>query len=384
MRIAILHNRYREPGGEDNVVAQEVELLRQHGHEIITFYRDNRDIQGQGSVGLALQTVWSRDSVAELRQFLTAERPDLVHVHNTLPLLSPAVFHVAHNLGYPTVLTLHNVRLLCPGSTFFRDGAPCTVCLGRSFPWPSVLHACYRDSRAASATVTAMNAVHRALGTWTRKVSAFIALTEFAKTQFVDGGLPAELMHVRSNYVDDPEATAIDVTRPDAPAVYVGRISEEKGIRTLLEAWRNMKVPLEVYGDGPLLQEARKYAPPCVRLHGQVSREKVSQAMREAAFLVMPSVCYEGFPLSVLEAFSFGLPVVASRLGALAEIVSHEVTGLHFEVGAASSLAYAVERMASDPILRADLGERARTEYLDRYTPGAAYLRLLEIYESVL
>jgi glycosyltransferase involved in cell wall biosynthesis len=382
MRIAIVHARYRQPGGEDVVVEQETELLRDHGHDVVRFLRSNSSIAGEGSVRVALDAIWSRRAAAELESFLLAERPDVVHVHNTFPVLSPAVFHVVRRFGVPGILTLHNFRLVCPSATLFRDGEPCEDCVSRHVEFPALRHRCYRDSRSATAAVVAMNAVHGALGTWTDKVSAFVALTGFARDRFLAAGLPPERLHVRPNYVADPGLRAESVGSLDSRAMYLGRISEEKGVRVLLEAWREVDAILDVYGDGPLLPELRRNASPNITFHGAVTRERASRALSEAAFLVVPSIWYEAFPLVVLEAYSLGLPVLASRLGSLAEVVTDGETGVHFSPGQPVELASAASRLLSNPGLRVTLGKGGRSTYEERYTPGHAYSRLLEIYAA--
>jgi glycosyltransferase involved in cell wall biosynthesis len=380
MRIAIVHTRYRQPGGEDVVVEQETRLLRNHGHEVVRFLRNNSSIAGEGSARVALDAIWSRRAAADLEAFLLAERPDVVHVHNTFPLLSPAVFHVARRLGIPGILTLHNFRLLCPSATLFRNGEPCEDCVSRPVAFPALRHRCYRDSRSATAAVVAMNAVHGLLGTWRDKVAAFVALTHFARDRFVAAGLPPERLHVRPNYVADPGLRAESTGSLGARPMYLGRVSEEKGVRVLLEAWREVDTILDVYGTGPLLKELREDAPPNIRFHGAVTRERASLALSEAAFLVVPSIWYEAFPLVVLEAYSLGLPVLASRLGSLSEVVIGGETGVHFSPGRPEELASAARNLLTNPDLRVALGKGARSVYEERYTPEHAYSRLLEIY----
>jgi glycosyltransferase involved in cell wall biosynthesis len=227
-----------------------------------------------------------------------------------------------------------------------------------------------------------MNAAHRVLGTWHRQISAYVALTEFARDRFAAGGLPKDRIHVRSNYVADPRARARSLNDPNARAIYVGRISSEKGVRILTEAWEDIDAKLDVYGDGPLLPELRKNSARNICFHGAVSRETAVRALRDAAFLVVPSICYESFPLVVLEAFSVGVPVLASRLGSLEEIVSHGTTGMHFAPGQPGALARAARELLANPSLRAALGANARLTYEERYTPDRAYARLMDIYDA--
>lgn len=382
MRVAIVHGRYRQLGGEDNVVEQEMELLQSRGVEVVPFIRDNSSFPSEGSARVAIEAIWSRGIAAEFDRFLRSERPDIIHVHNTFPFLSPAVFSVADRQNIPAVLTLHNYRLLCPAATLFRNGSPCEDCVSRSWAWPAVSHGCYRESRAATAAVAAINSIHQALGTWTRSISAYIALTDFARDVYERGGLPPDRLHVRPNYVSDPTELASAVGDARARAMFIGRISEEKGVRILTREWQKVGAPLDVYGDGPLLEDLRKSSPAGIRFHGFVGRDRALEAMRGAAFLVVPSIWYEAFPLVVLEAFSLGVPVLASNVGSLSEVVQHELTGLHFEPDRTDSLAHAAIRLLKDRQFRERLGANARAAYLARYTPEIAYKRLLDIYET--
>jgi len=383
MRIAVLHNRYRLPGGEDAVVEREIELLSDFGHVLHLFSVDNTSISREG-VGLAARTIWSRPAAEAVDRFLEQTQCDLVHVHNTFPLLSPSVYSVAARRGLPVVQTLHNFRLLCPSATFFRDGRICTECLGRPVPWPAVRYACYRNDRRATTAVATMLAVHRLRGTWSREVDAFIALTEFARARFVTGGLPAERIHVRPNYVPDPIAIRAESRSDQGHAVYVGRLSEEKGIRVLIEAWKAVPIPLVVLGDGPLGDEIRAAAPSHVDFRGHVSHMKVLETMARAAFAVVPSTCFEGLPMAVLDAFALGVPVLASDLGSLAEIVEEGVDGRLFRHGDARNLGEVARELAADPEDRARLGDEARATYERLYTKQMALSSLERIYEEAI
>jgi glycosyltransferase involved in cell wall biosynthesis len=385
MRILVAHNYYQQPGGEDPCFAAEVALLRAHGHEVIAHTVHNDAIAGMGRLEVAARTLWNPAAGRELRRLLRAHRPHIAHFHNTFPLLSPAAYHAARAENVRVVQTLHNFRLLCPNALFFRDGRVCEACLGRALPWPGVVHRCYRGSRAASATVAAMLAVHRALGTWRGTVDAYIALTEFARRKFLDGGLPEDRVVVKPNFVDpDPgrgEGTG-------GYAVFVGRLSAEKGVETLLAAWQHLggRVPLKIVGDGPLAATVAQAAASAAGITwlGRRPMEDVYALVGEATCLVVPSACYEGFPRAVIEAFAKGTPVVASRLGAMAEVVDDGRTGLHFEPGNARDLAAQVQRLASEPAQRQQLRRAARQEYERKYTAAANYRTLLAIYEQVL
>lgn len=389
MKVLLVHNRYREPGGEDMVFAAEEQLLRGAGHQVIEYVRDNNEIALNGFVSrarLAAGTLWAGDSLRDLREILRRESPDIAHFHNTLPLISPSAYYACREAGVPVVQTLHNYRLLCPAATFFREGHLCEDCIEHNLGH-SVYHGCYRQSRTATAAVAAMLAIHRWKGTWTEAVDRYIALTGFARAKFVAAGLPESKVSVKPNFVaPDPGPRS----GPGEYALFVGRLSREKGLRSLLRAWRGVDrgIPLRIVGDGPLGAELRAAFngadSPNVRFEGWQSREQTLAAMKAARFLVFPSELYECFPVTLAEAFACGVPVIASRLGAMAEIVEHGRTGLLFEAGNADDLATKVEWAWTHPAEMQEMGRAARAEYEAKYTAERNYRLLMEIYERVL
>ncbi len=382
MRILLVHNRYRQRGGEDAVFNAESALLRERGHEVLEFLKDNLD--AEAGFHLAVNAIWSRNSRKEVERLVRKSRPNVVHFHNTQPRISPAAYYAVRAHGVPVVQTLHNFRLMCPSATFFRDGKVCEDCLGKVLAWPGVLHACYRDSRAASATVAANLAFHRALGTWPNLVDRSIVLTNFAKAKFVEGGLPEERIVIKPNFARDRRCTDSTMTSARKGALYVGRLSVEKGLTTLTQAWGKLALPLQIIGDGPLFKLVCESSPPWVRTLGQRSADEVAVAMRQASFLVMPSEWYEGFALVLAESFCQSLPVIASRLGAMAEIVEDGVTGLHFTPGDSDDLAAKVRWAAEHPDEMLRMGESARQIYEEKYSPEANYPQLMAIYEEAI
>lgn len=240
MKILIVHNSYQQPGGEDVARDAEVRLLRRAGYSVLEYSRSNSEISGSSllvQLSLASETLWSRRAYRDLHVLLSKEKPDVAHFHNIFPLISPSACYACADAGVPLVQTLHNYRLLCPAATFFREGRPCEGCIRRGVAWPGILHACYRNSRSASAVTAAMAAMHRAMRTWTNRVGVYISLSEFARNKFVEGGLPIEKIVVKPNFVEHDPA-------PKPPGghyvLYLGRLSEEKGIRVLLGAWRQL------------------------------------------------------------------------------------------------------------------------------------------------
>lgn len=380
--MLVVHNHYQRPGGEDQVFAAEAELLQDHGHRVIRFVVHNDRIREASKLRVAVGTIWSAATYRQLRALIRAERPAVAHFHNTFPLLSPSVYYAARAEGVAVVQTLHNFRLLCPNALFFRDGHTCEDCLGRAVPWPAVVHACYRGSRAGSAVVAAMLSVHRALRTWSRAVDAYIALSEFSRAMLVYGGIPAEKVWVKPNFVRRDPGVG---NHRGGFALFVGRLSSEKGVETLLAAWErlNSPIPLVIAGDGPLasaVARATHRSESSVTWVGHRSSEDVVQLMKDARVLLVPSVVYENFPLVIVEAFSTGLPVIVSDTGSLASIVADRVTGLHFRRGDPADLAAKVEWAWSRPETLAEMGRRARAAYEENFTAEANYRMLMEIY----
>jgi glycosyltransferase involved in cell wall biosynthesis len=389
MRILIVHNAYQEAGGEDVVFEQERRLLSRNGHHVVTYERSNHELDAYSNlqrVRMLRQIISADDSKCEIREILRTEKPDLAHVHNTFMMVSPSVFEVCREEGVPVIQTLHNYRLLCPAAILYRDGHVCEECSDHGL-LRSVCHGCYRDSRAATAAVALMLQVHRAQRTWQDSVDAYVALTEFSRQKFIEGGLPANKIHVKPNFVHpDPGERTV----AGDYALFAGRLSEGKGIRTLLEAWELLasSIPLVVVGDGPLrakLEEAtRQKNMNRVTFRGRLDVTETRMAMKRAAFLIVPSVWYETFSLNIAEAFACGTPVICSRLGAMQENVADHRTGLHFTAGDAEDLAQKVEWAWTHPDELVLMGKEARREYENRFTPEKNYARLMEIYEQTV
>lgn len=382
MRVLMLHNRYLNAGGEDVVFASETGMLREHGCTVDLFEENNEKIESLGALRTGARSIWSLDSYRRIRGMLRAERYDAVHVQNFFPLISPSAYYAARAEGVPVVQTLHNYRLMCPPGTFLRDGRVCEDCLGKTVALPGIRHRCYRDSTAATAAVAAMVSVNRMLGTWRRMVDVYIALTEFGRGKFVEGGLPADRIMVKPNFVlSDPGPG-----RPGGYALFVGRLSPEKGIATLIDAWRKLgpRIALKVVGDGPLRASVEAAAGEIegIEYLGWQPGDGVMDLMGRAEFLVLPSLWYEGQSLVAIEALARGVPVIASDIGALAEVVRHEETGLRFRPGDADDLADKVESLLADDEARAGMRGRARAEFEARYTADRNYQMLMEIYAA--
>lgn len=385
MKVLAVHNRYQQPGGEDQVFLAETALLESYGHRVVCYTTHNDRVAGMNRLTLASNTLWNSSAYRELRALIRQERPQVAHFHNTFPLVSPAGYYAARAEEVPVVQTLHNYRLLCPNALFFRDGGVCEDCLGKAVPWPGIVHKCYRGSRMASGVVATMLTAHRVLRTWTEMVDVYVALTEFARRKFVEGGLPAESTVVKPNFVyPDPGPGE----GRGGYALFVGRLSPEKGVGTLLDAYRRLdeRSPLKVVGGGPLtesvVEAASRY--PHIEYLGYRSPEEVHALMKEASMLVFPSEWYEGFSRVVAEAFATATPIVAADIGASTELVEHGRTGLRFPPGDAGALATQVEWFFSHPEEHARMRRAVRAEYEAKYTAQRNYQMLLEIYELAL
>ena len=377
--IVVVHNRYRDPGGEDAVFEQESALLEAHGHRVERIEATYDQAVGLSRGRLATSVFWNRAAGRRVAEAVARTGATIAHFHNTVPLISPAAYYAARSAGAAVVQTLHNYRLVCPGGLLLREGAPCEVCVGSPLAWRGVVHGCYRDSRVESAGMATMVAAHRLLGTWRRAVDAYIALGAFPRDRFVAGGLPAERLHVRPNFLaSDPE---VGEHQGDY-ALFVGRLTEQKGVRVMVEAWRRLDgdIPLRILGGGAL-DEGVLGKTPGVEWLGPRGPAEVLDAMKGARALVFPSISYENCPMTVVEALATGLPVIASRMGSLPSMVRHERTGLLFEAGSAPALAGAVRRAWREPGWRA-MGAAARADYEAAYRAPTAYAGLMAIYEQ--
>jgi glycosyltransferase involved in cell wall biosynthesis len=312
LKICLVHNEYIHAGGEDAVFRAERALLTDAGHEVFEYREQNQRIANGNPMAIAFGTIWSERSRRKLGQLLRDTGSDVCHFHNTFPLISPSAYYACKRAGVATIQTLHNFRFVCPAATMFRDGAVCEDCVGHAVPRPAVAHACYRDSRVASAAVAGMLTVHRGLRTFDREVDFYIAPTDFTRRKLAAGGLPADKIVVKPHFLwDDPGIGR----HQGGYALFVGRLTPEKGVPTLLRAWDQLKnvLPLKILGVGPLESAVRSAS---AEWAGQQPRECVFAMMRDATFLIFASEWYEVFGLTILEAFATGMPVICSRLGA--------------------------------------------------------------------
>ncbi|GAA5141797.1 glycosyltransferase [Nocardioides marinquilinus] len=382
MRVLQAHSRHATRGGADAVLDSDAELLRAAGHEVVQHLAEPA-----GRVAAtreAVDAVWNRRAVAALDRTLSEHRTDVLHVHTPFPLLSPAVFRVARRHGVPTVTTVHGFRYSCVAGTLQRDGTPCEACVGRRVKVAGVLHRCYHGSAPASLALTTSLAVHR--GTLRHCVDRYLPLTEFAKHVLVRDGVPAERVTVRPNCVADP-GPVLPASARSTAALFVGRLVEEKGVRTLLTAWRTVRdVPLHVLGDGPLrpLVEAEAAVNPLIVVRGWCDEATVRAEQARAAMTVVPSEWYEaGPPLVLLQALAAGTPVVCSDLENICATAAAAGAASTFRTGDPVALADAVRRLHEDPDLRAGRSRAARELYLRDHTARASLRSLEQVYREL-
>lgn len=388
MKVLLAHNRYQWLGGEDVAHRLDRRLLERHGHEIISYERDNAEIEGLGLVGrarVAAESVWSPRSRRDLAELVSRTEPDIAYFVNTFPLISPSALAACRDAGLPVVVGLHTYRLACPNAFLFRDGDVCEDCLHRRVKWPGVLHACYRESRVQTGVVATMLAVHDVARAWHRYVDVFVAVSEFGRDKLVESGLPHDRVLVRPNYTDpDPGGRA---PGPDGGfALFVGRLSEEKGVGVLVDGFAKLPdIPLKIVGDGParggLEQAIATAGLTNVELVGPLAHAEVLELMRSARLFVFPALSYEHCPFVLVEAFACGTPVLASDRGAMPEMVTGNGAGGVFAAGDAGDLARAVREVWTDDDLLATWRGRARRSFEERYSPDRAYATLMEAFE---
>lgn len=385
MRVLTIHNHYLIRGGEDESFAAEDRLLREMGHQVSVYEEHNERIAQLGLWQTGLRAAWSRESYHLIREKLRASPHDILHVQNFFPLISPSVYYAAKAEGVAVVQSLRNYRLSCPDALFFRNGKVCESCLSKAIPWPGVIHRCYRDSLTASGATAIALTLHRAIGTWDKMVDAYIAPTEFAREKFIQSGLASEKILVKPNFVDPDPGIGNGAGKY---ALFVGRLSEEKGLDTLLAAWDCLqsKVALKIVGDGPLANQVAGTMSrlPHVEWLGAKTLTEVYELMGQAKMLIVPSKWYETFGRVVAESFAKGTPVIASNIGATAELVEPGRTGLHFKVGDSADLAAKIEWVLAHPKEWSHMRQQARAVFMEKYTAAENYRLLVKIYEFAM
>ena len=391
MDVLVVHNRYAsaQPSGENKVVDQEVALLRSAGHRVEVFERRSDDIAARSlpsKAALPLLVPWNPAVRRELATRLRAGRPDVVHIHNVFPLLSPAVLAACADAGVPAVATLHNYTQICPPGTLQRDGGPCTECVGAT-PLPAVRHGCYRGSRLATVPLAVSLSANRRR--WWTGVERFLCISAAQRDVLVRAGMPAERLAVKHNFVPEP---GVRRTGSGEHLLYLGRLAEAKGVRLLMAAWDELAaaggvgVPLVIAGTGPLEDEVTAWAAGRndVRYVGLYDTDRCRRAIARAVAVVAPSTWLEAFGLVAVEAMAAGVPVVAAGHGAFTELVEDGGTGLLHRPGDAASLASRIRRITSEGDRNREMGRAARRRYERGFSPAVGLERLLEEYRTAI
>ncbi|MEU3623424.1 glycosyl transferase [Amycolatopsis coloradensis] len=391
MKVLVIHNRYRseQPSGENNVVDQEIALLAEAGHDVGLFERRSDDIAEMSlprKAVVPLQVPWNRAVRAELARRLADDRPDVVHIHNTFPLLSPSVLAACAEAGVPTVATVHNYTLICPPGTLYREGYICTDCVGRT-PIPAVRHGCYRGSGLATVPMAASLMLNR--NRWWTGVSRFFCISRAQREVLIAAGMPAERLAVKYNFVADPGKTRKGAGEH---VLFLGRITEEKGIGLLMKAWDRLTAvggplpPLVIAGTGPMQDEVARWAHgrDDVRYVGLQSKEECRDLIARSNAVVAPSEWLEAFGLVVVEAMAAGVPTVAAGHGAFRELVEDGVTGLLHEPGDPESLAARLREVVGDAERNQEMGWAARLVYEQEFTPKIGLERLIGGYQAAI
>ena len=392
IRVLVVHSRYRGavPSGENAVVDDEVRLLEEHGCHVRRVELESDAIESWPiwrKATLPMRVVWSPQGQATVSQAIQRSRPNVIHIHNTFPLFSPAVFRTAARSAAAVVHTLHNFRPLCPVGTFLRDGQPCEKCLGRSFPFPALQHGCYRGSRLATLPVAAMDGLHGRMETWQKNVDRFVVLSEYERQKYIGAGWPAEKFRIKFNTVWE---RSLPPRRGGGGFLCMSRLVPEKGVDVLLEGWRRAfpagtpPLRLTASGDSEAKLRAEYGHVPGVTFLGYLERSRLLEEISKARAIVVPSRCYEGFPRVVVEAYAAGVPIVASRVGSLAELVEEGVTGLQFRMGDPDDVARALSELAHSDELCERLGTGARKRYDELYSPEKTMAELLAIYREAI
>lgn len=389
MRILIVHNYYQQPGGEDAVVKDEFNLLRGFGEDAHLYERSNEEfnkVSGLRKLRVLSGMGWSRDSYRDMHLVLKRIRPDVVHCHNIFYVLTPSIYQACKDEGIPVVQSLHNFRLLCSNALLFRDNKVCEKCIEKKNLGWGFYHRCYKKSRLLTAVVVRMLKRHWQKGTWINNVDHYIMASEFGRQKYIAAGIPKEKISVKPHVV---YSGAPHNSHDKKYALYIGRLSEEKGVRVLLEAWKEvLGLTLKIAGDGPLAADLGRYAEEHnivnVEFLGFISDAQYRTCMQGAKFLVVPSVCYENFPRIVVEAYAYGIPVVASSLGSLPEIVLDGQTGLLFKPGNARDLAEKIQWILAHEDEWEMMRRNVREQHKEKYSSRRNYEILMGVYHKVM
>jgi glycosyltransferase involved in cell wall biosynthesis len=390
LKILYVHTRYAQSkGGEDTTVEAEAQLMKSKGHDVHVHMFDNAELIGStgGKLKAGLSAIYNSSSAAEIKKVAKLFKPDVVHVHNFFFAASPSILIAIKKLNIPLAVTIHNYRLICPNALLLRENSVCELCVHHDFPWWGVKYKCYHNSAVQSAAIGAMAAIHKWTGTWKKSVDLYITPSEFLRNRLIDSSFnaPSERIKVKRNFIRDPgEANVSDRKNH---FLFVGRLSPEKGVNVLLEAWDSLDHQLIIVGDGPergYFEKKYNHRRNIIFV-GHQKKDEVLTLMKQSRALIFPSIWYEGLPLTIVEALATGTPVIGSNLGAISEMITQEVNGLLFEAGSPVKLKDAIDKFntaVSDGQL--DFYENARASYLCNYYSENCYQQVMELYEKII
>ncbi len=385
--ILIVHNYYQIVGGEDTVVANEKKMLEDHGHKVILYSRNNSELKEMSKLQklmLPFTTVFNPRTYRDIKRLIKAEQIDIVHVHNTLSLISPSVYYAARAIKIPVVQTIHNFRLLCPGATFYRDGHICEDCMSKGLMC-AVKHSCYRNSKLQTLACVISTRIHRMTRIY-GKINYF-CLTEFNKEKLLQlKQIKADRVFVKPNFVEDTLEKIIPYEERDNQFIFAGRLDKLKGIDILFEAWKQLETTapkLIVCGIGPMEEWCRSFlkdnADCNIEMNGFVPNAETKKLIANSKALILPTQWYEGFPMTIVEAFSVGTPVIGSDIGNVGSLVEEGITGTKFQPESAEGLVQAVKRIQEHK----DIHSTTFRQYENFYTENINYKKLLKIYEII-
>jgi glycosyltransferase involved in cell wall biosynthesis len=387
MKILIIHNQYLEKGGEDEVVNAEIGMLEKFGHKIIFYKRSNEEITALSFYKklrfLTKDIIWSKRTYKDLKDIIKKEQPDIAHIHNIFVIITPSVYCALNAGNIPVVQTLHNYRLICPNGVFYRDGRICEQCTAGNFA-PSIIYKCWRDSYFLSYFLARALRTHFKKKTFKNRIDCYITLSEFSKKKFIKAGFSEKKLFIKPNFL---ELNTEKRNEPQNLALFIGRLVDYKGINTLISAFKKIDMRyVKIIGDGPLYKELKRKTKDIVNIEllGRLPHEKTVEYVRNSSFLVFPSECYEPFGRVIIEAFACGVPVLASRLGAAAQIIEDGRTGLHFRSGDPGDLATKAEWAWTHKKEMEEMGREARREYERKYTEDKNYEILMDIYKHAV
>ena len=387
MKVLMVHNYYRSsaPSGEDRVFENEVALLRSKGIDVVTYERHNDEAYRITKAKLAHDVVWNKRTFADMDHLIRREKPDIAHFHNTWYMISPSAYYACRTRNVPIVQTLHNFRMFCANGLLLRKDRICEECLD-THGMRSAIYGCYGGSRLWTLPVYTAQRYHRNRGTWYDTVDAYITLNNFAKDKFLSYGIDPVKLFVKPNFAED---CGVERRNIDRTAIYVGRLTTEKGVGVLVKAYEHLikdgvRLGLNIIGDGILKDKIDVFPDARMQITGKKHHSEVIQAIKQADYAILPSICYEMLPLVLVESFACGRPVVASRIGALPELVEDGKTGLLFEPGNSRDLASKIKWMLENKDTCIEMGKNARKVYEEKYTAEKNFKMLMDIYSSVL